>query len=204
MISLPSLPVDNTNRVASGITRSKAWNLLLQYNKEPFHLQHAQTVEAVMLYFARTLGYEDESLFWGLVGLLHDLDFEMFPDQHCIKTKEILEQEHVNSELIRAIMSHAYGMRSYIQPEHTMEKILYATDELTGLIGATVLMRPSKSTLDLKVSSVKKKFKDKKFAAGCSRDVIENGANMLGWELDYLIAETIKAMQEMEVENSKN
>lgn len=204
MISLPSLPVDNTNRVASGITRSKAWNLLLQYNKEPFHLQHAQTVEAVMLYFARTLGYEDESLFWGLVGLLHDLDFEMFPDQHCIKTKEILEQEHVNSELIRAIMSHAYGMRSYIQPEHTMEKILYATDELTGLIGATVLMRPSKSTIDLKVSSVKKKFKDKKFAAGCSRDVIENGANMLGWELDYLIAETIKAMQEMEVENSKN
>ncbi len=204
MISLPSLPVDNTNRVASGITRSKAWNLLLQYNKEPFHLQHAQTVEAVMLYFARTLGYEDESLFWGLVGLLHDLDFEMFPDQHCIKTKEILEQEHVNSELIRAIMSHAYGMRSYTQPEHTMEKILYATDELTGLIGATVLMRPSKSTLDLKVSSVKKKFKDKKFAAGCSRDVIENGANMLGWELDYLIAETIKAMQEMEVESSKN
>ena len=204
MISLPSLPVDNTNRVASGITRSKAWNLLLQYNKEPFHLQHAQTVEAVMLYFARTLGYEDESLFWGLVGLLHDLDFEMFPDQHCIKTKEILEQEHVNSELIRAIMSHAYGMRSYIQPEHTMEKILYATDELTGLIGATVLMRPSKSTIDLKVSSVKKKFKDKKFAAGCSRDVIENGANMLGWELDYLIAETIKAMQEMEVESSKN
>ena len=204
MISLPSLPVDNKNRVASGITRSKAWNLLLQYNKEPFHLQHAQTVEAVMLYFARSLGYEDETLFWGLVGFLLDLDFEMFPDQHCIKTKEILEQEHVNSELIRAIMSHAYGMRSYIQPEHTMEKILYATDELTGLIGATVLMRPSKSTIDLKVSSVKKKFKDKKFAAGCSRDVIENGANMLGWELDYLIAETIKAMQEMEIENSKN
>ena len=204
MISLPSLPVDNTNRVASGITRSKAWNLLLQYNKEPFHLQHAQTVEAVMLYFARTLGYEDESLFWGLVGLLHDLDFEMFPDQHCIKTKEILEQEHVNPELIRAIMSHAYGMRSNTLPEHTMEKVLYATDELTGLIGATVLMRPSKSTLDLKVSSVKKKFKDKKFAAGCSRDVIANGADMLGWDLDHLIAETIKAMQEMEIENSKN
>ena len=204
MISLPSLPVDNTNRVASGITRSKAWNLLLQYNKEPFHLQHAQTVEAVMLYFARTLGYEDESLFWGLVGLLHDLDFEMFPDQHCIKTKEILEQEHVNPELIRAIMSHAYGMRSNTLPEHTMEKVLYATDELTGLIGATVLMRPSKSTLDLKVSSVKKKFKDKKFAAGCSRDVIANGADMLGWDLDHLIAETIKAMQEIEIENSKN
>ena len=204
MITLPSLPVDNTNRVASGLTRSKAWNLLLQYNKEPFHLHHAQTVEAVMLYFARSLGYEDESLFWGSVGLLHDLDFEMFPDQHCIKTKEILEQEHVNPELIRAIMSHAYGMRSNTLPEHMMEKVLYATDELTGLIGATVLMRPSKSTLDLKVSSVKKKFKDKKFAAGCSRDMIANGADMLGWDLDHLIAETIKAMQEMEIENSKN
>lgn len=198
MISLPSLPVNNDNRVASGLTRNKAWELLTHYNKEPFHLHHAQTVEAVMLYFARTLGYEEESLFWGLVGLLHDLDFELYPDQHCIKTKEILEKENVNPEIIRAIMSHAYDMRSNTKPEHMMEKILYATDELTGLIGAAVLMRPSKSTLDLKVSSVKKKFKDKKFAAGCSRDVIENGANMLGWELDYLIEETIKAMQEME------
>ena len=204
MISLPSLPVDNTNRVTPGLTRNKAWELLTQYNKEPYHLLHAQTVEAVMLYFAHSLGYQDESVFWGLVGLLHDLDFEMFPDQHCIKTQEILEQEHVNPELIRAIMSHAYDMRSNTKPEHTMEKVLYATDELTGLIGATVLMRPSKSTLDLKVSSVKKKFKDKKFAAGCSRDVIANGADMLGWDLDHLIAETIKAMQEMEIENSKN
>ena len=198
MTTLKSLPQDNTNRVNPGLTREKAWSLLTQYNNEPFHLLHAETLEAVMLYFARTLGYEDESLFWSLVGLLHDLDFEQFPEQHCVKTQEILEQENINPELIRAIMSHAFGMCSNIEPEHTMEKVLYATDELTGLIGATVLMRPSKSTLDLKVSSVKKKFKDKKFAAGCSRDVIMNGANMLGWEVDYLIAETIKAMQEME------
>lgn len=198
MISLPSLPLDNVKRLAPQLSRNIAWELLILYIKEPFHLHHAETLEAVMHYFSSTMGYEDESVFWGLVGLLHDLDFEMFPEQHCIKTKEILEQENVNPELIRAIMSHAYGMRTNTLPEHMMEKVLYATDELTGLIGATVLMRPSKSTLDLKVSSVKKKFKDKKFAAGCSRDVIENGVNMLGWELDYLIAETIKAMQEME------
>lgn len=199
MINLQILPADNTNRLEPSLTREQAWKLLTQYNNEPFHLLHAETVESVMLYFARTLGYEDESLFWSLVGLLHDLDFEMFPEQHCVKTQEILEQENVNPELIRAIVSHAYGMCSNTKPEHTMEKVLFATDELTGLIGATVLMRPSKSTLDLKLSSVKKKFKDKKFAAGCSRDVIASGANMLGWELDYLIAETIKAMQEMEI-----
>lgn len=199
MITLPSLPEDNANRIAPGITRDRAWQLLTQYNKEPFHLHHAQTLEAVMRYFAHMLGYENETLFWGLVGLLHDLDFEMYPAQHCIKTKEILEQEHVNPELIRAIVSHAYGMHNNTKPEHTMEKVLFATDELTGLIGATVLMRPSKSTLDLKVSSVKKKFKDKKFAAGCSRNVITNGADMLGWELDHLIAETIKAMQQQEL-----
>ena len=198
---IESLPLDNSNRVVPNLTREEAWELLIQYNKETFHLQHAQTVEAVMLYFARTLGYEDESLFWGLVGLLHDLDFEEFPEQHCVKTKEILEKENINPELIRAIMSHAYGMCSDVKPEHMMEKILFATDELTGLIGATILMRPSKSTLDLKLSSVKKKFKDKKFAAGCSRDVIQYGANMLGWELDCLITETIKAMQEMEKES---
>lgn len=198
MTTLQSLPVDNANRLNPGLTRERAWNLLTQYNKETFHLQHAETLEAVMFYFARTLGYEDESLFWSLVGLLHDLDFEQFPDQHCVKTQEILEQEDINPELIRAIVSHAYGHLNNTKPEHIMEKVLFATDELTGLIGATVLMRPSKSTLDLKVSSVKKKFKDKRFAAGCSRDVIANGANMLGWELDYLIAETIKAMQEKE------
>lgn len=198
MITLQSLPADNTNRLAPGLTREKAYALLTQYNKEPFLLQHAETLEAVMIYFARTLGYEEESLFWGLVGLLHDLDFEVYPEQHCEKTHEILEQEGVNPEIIRAIMSHAYGMCTNTEPEHIMEKVLYAADELTGLIGATVLMRPSKSTLDLKLSSVKKKFKDKKFAAGCSRDVIANGASILGWELDHLIEETIKAMQEME------
>ena len=192
------LPLDNTNRVSPNLTREKAWELLTQYNKEPFHLHHAETVEAVMLYFARLLGYEEESLFWSLVGLLHDLDYEMFPEEHCVKTKEILEKENINPELIRAIMSHTYSMRSDTKPEHVMEKVLFATDELTGLIGATVLMRPSKSTLDLKLSSVKKKFKNKKFAAGCSRDVIKNGANMLGWDLDDLIIETIKAMQEQE------
>ena len=201
MITLQSLPVNNENRIEPDLTRKKAWELLSQYNKEPFHLLHAETLEAVMFYFTRTLGYEDESLFWGLVGLLHDLDFEIYPDQHCNKTLEILEQKNVNPEMIRAIMSHAFDMRTNTKPEHTMEKVLYATDELTGLIGAAVLMRPSKSTLDLKVSSVKKKFKDKKFAAGCSRDVIANGANILGWELDYLIAETIKAMQEMELKS---
>lgn len=198
MKTLQSLPVDNRNRLSPGLTREKAFKLLTKYNKEPFHLLHAQTVEAVMIYFSRTLGYEDESLFWSLVGLLHDLDFEMFPEQHCVKTQEILEKENVNPEIIRAIVSHAYGHNNNTKPEHTMEKVLYATDELTGLIGTTVLMRPSKSTLDLKVSSVKKKFKDKKFAAGCSRKVILNGAEMLGWELDCLIAETIKAMQEKE------
>ena len=198
MTLLTSLSEDNTNRIAPSLTREEAWSLLTEYNHEAFHLLHAETLEAVMHYFARSLGFEEEASFWGLVGLLHDLDFEQFPEQHCEKTLEILEQENVNPDLIRAIMSHAYGMRTNIKPEHTMEKVLYATDELTGLIGATVLMRPSKSTLDLNVSSVKKKFKDKKFAAGCSRDVIANGASMLGWELDYLIAETIKAMQEME------
>lgn len=203
MALLTSLPEDNSNRVAPSLTREEAWSLLTEYNEEPFHLLHAETLEAVMHYFARSLGFEEETTFWGLVGLLHDLDFEQFPEQHCVKTQEILEQDNINPELIRAIMSHAYGMRTDVEPKHTMEKILYATDELTGLIGATVLMRPSKSTLDLKVSSVKKKYKDKKFAAGCSRDVIEIGANMLGWELDYLIAETIKAMQEMEL-NDQN
>ncbi|MGV8963068.1 MAG: hydrolase [Candidatus Saccharimonadaceae bacterium] len=199
MTLLISLPQENTNRIAPSITREKAWDLLTEYNQEPFHLLHAETLEAVMHYFARELGFEEEASFWGLVGLLHDLDFEQFPDLHCTKTQEIMEQHHINPEIIRAIVSHAYGHSSNAKPEHFMEKILYATDELTGLIGATVLMRPSKSTLDLNVSSVKKKFKDKKFAAGCSRDVILNGAKMLDWELDYLIAETIKAMQEQEL-----
>ena len=196
---LKHLPEDNAGRLNSGITRERAFLLVKQYNHEPFHIQHAETVEAVMRYFARTQGYADEESFWGLVGLLHDLDFEQFPEEHCVKVREILEDEGINPEITRAVVSHAYGFtQTDVKPEHQMEKILYAADELTGLIGAAVLMRPSKSTLYLEVKSLKKKFKDKKFAAGCSREVIQKGADLLGWELDYLMQETIKAMQEME------
>lgn len=192
------LPENNTRRIHPLINRPRALELLKRYNLEPFHLQHAETVEAAMRYFARTLGYVTEEEFWGLVGLLHDLDFEQYPEEHCIKVQEILEQEDVDPEIERAVVSHAYSHRVNVKPEHEMEKVLYAVDELTGLIGATALMRPSKSTLDMTVSSVKKKFKDRKFAAGCSRDVIQQGAGMLGWELEKLMEETIKAMQEKE------
>jgi predicted hydrolase (HD superfamily) len=154
-----------------------------------------------MRYFAENFGYKSEIDFWGLTGLLHDLDFELFPDEHCIKVQEIFAQEGVDAEIERAVVSHGYGHLTDVMPEHFMEKVLYATDELTGLIGAAILMRPSKSTLDLTVSSLKKKFKDRKFAAGCSRDVIQKGADMLGWELDYLMETTIKAMQEFELAN---
>lgn len=196
---LDCLPEDNSGRKNPRISREKAFALLSQYNHEPFHIQHAETVEAVMRYFARTLGYADEIDFWGLVGLLHDLDFEEFPDQHCIKVREILTAEGFDPQIIRAIVSHAYGFtQTDVEPKHQMEKVLHAADELTGLIGAAILMRPSKSTLDLTTQSLKKKFKDKKFAAGCSREVIQRGAEALGWELDYLMDETIKAMQEME------
>ena len=181
------------------MTREEALALLKKYNKEPFHIQHAETVEVVMRYFAEKLGYEDEADFWGLVGLLHDLDFEQFPDEHCIKVCEIFDDEGINPEIKRAVVSHAYGFtQTDVKPENQMEKMLYAADELTGLIGAAILMRPSRSTLDLTVQSLKKKFKDKKFAAGCSREVIQKGADLLGWELEYLMEETIKAMQEME------
>jgi Predicted hydrolase (HD superfamily) len=193
------LPEDNAARVNPLLSRNRAFELLKQYNREEFHIQHAETVEATMRYFARTLGYTQEQEFWGLVGLLHDLDFEQFPDEHCIKVQEIMEVGHIDPEIERAVVSPGYGHRVNVKPEHEMEKVLYAIDELTGLIGAAILMRPSKSTLDLTVSSLKKKFKDKKFAAGCSRDVIQFGAEMLGWELDYLIDETIKAMQEKEL-----
>lgn len=193
------LPEDNAARKSPIVSRSRAIELLKQYNREEFHIQHAETVEATMRYFARILGYTQEQKFWGLVGLLHDLDFEQFPDEHCIKVQEIMEKENLDPEIERAVVSHGYGHRVAVKPEHEMEKVLYAIDELTGLIGAAILMRPSKSTLDLTVSSLKKKFKDKKFAAGCSRDVIQHGAEMLGWELDYLIDETIKAMQEKEL-----
>ncbi|WP_129595771.1 HDIG domain-containing metalloprotein [Anaerophilus nitritogenes] len=179
------------------ITREEAWNLLTKYNKEAFHIQHALTVEATMKYFAQKLGYADEADFWAIVGLLHDLDFEMYPEQHCSKTQEIMREQGLDERLIRAVASHGYGLcvQEQPKPEHDMEKILFAVDELTGLIGAAARMRPSKSVMDMELSSLKKKFKDKKFAAGCSRDVIKQGADMLGWELDKLFEETILAMR---------
>lgn len=177
------------------MTRDEAWALLTEYNHDPFHLEHAQTVENTMKYFARKLGYGEEEDFWGIVGLLHDLDFEQFPDQHCIKEQEIMAERGVDPRIIRAAASHGYGLTVDIKPEHEMEKVLYAVDELTGLIGAVVLMRPSKSVQDLELKSVKKKFKTKSFAAGCSRDVIEKGAEMLGWSLDDLIQQTIDALR---------
>jgi predicted hydrolase (HD superfamily) len=199
VIILEHLPEDNSGRLNPSISREKAFDLLIKYNREPFHIQHAETVEGVMRYFARTLGYEPEEDFWGLVGLLHDLDFEQFPEQHCIKVRKILAEEGFDPQIIRAVVSHAYGFtQTDVRPLHQMEKVLYAADELTGLIGAAILMRPSKSTLDLTTQSLKKKFKDKKFAAGCSREIIRQGAQALGWELDYLMDETIKAMQELE------
>ena len=182
----------------SVITRDDAWNLLLEYNKEHFHLKHALTVEGVMRYFAQKLGYGDETDFWGIVGLLHDLDFEQYPEQHCIKEQEILRNRGIDEKLIHAVASHGYMLTVDIEPVHEMEKVLYATDELTGLIGAAALMRPSKSVSDIELKSVKKKYKNANFAAGCSREVIERGAQMLGWELDKLISETILAMRSCE------
>lgn len=176
-------------------TRDEAWALLTEYNQDPFHLEHAQIVEQTMRYFADKLGYGDEQDFWGIVGLLHDLDFEQFPDQHCIKEQEILRERGVDERIIHATASHGYAITVDIQPEHEMEKILYATDELTGLIGAVALMRPSQSVQDLTLKSVKKKYKSKNFAAGCSREVIERGADMLGWTLDDLITQTIEALR---------
>ena len=178
--------------------RTEALALLQQYNKEPFHIQHAVTVEAVMGYFADQLGYGEEKAFWQTVGLLHDLDFEMYPEQHCIKEMAIMTELGLDPRLIHAVGSHGYGICCDIAPEHEMEKVLYATDELTGLIGAVIKMRPSKSTKDLELKSLKKKYKDKKFAAGCSRQVIEHGAEMLGWALDDLLTRTIEAMRQSE------
>ncbi len=177
------------------MTRDQAWELLSQYNQEEFHLRHAQIVEGVMRYFAQKLGFQDAVDFWGIVGLLHDLDFELYPEQHCIKAQEILQGQGVDERIIRAVASHGYEITVDIKPEHTMEKVLYAVDELTGLIGAAALMRPSKSVMDLELKSVKKKYKTRGFAAGCSREVIERGAEMLGWPLDELIQETILAMR---------
>ena len=180
-------------------TREEAMTLLEEYNSDPFHIKHALIVEGVMKYFARKLGYGDEEEFWGLVGLLHDLDFEKYPEQHCIKGQELMRERGLDERIVRATASHGYGITVDIKPEHEMEKVLYATDELTGLIGAVALMRPSKSVDDLELKSVKKKYKNAKFAAGCSREVIEKGAEMLGWTLDDLISDTIIAMREIDV-----
>jgi putative nucleotidyltransferase with HDIG domain len=176
--------------------REKALNLLLKYNKERHHIQHALSVEAVIRWYANELGHDAN--YWGIVGLLHDIDYGMYPDEHCDKAVEILQSEHYDDGFIRSVRSHGYGMRVDIKPEHEMEKVLYAIDELTGLIGAAALMRTSKSISDMELKSLKKKFNDKIFAAKCSRDVIRNGAEMLGWELDKLLSMTLEAMRAAE------
>ena len=180
------------------MTKKEALELLGEYNKGEFHLKHGKIVGDVMRYFANEFGYGDEADFWETVGILHDLDFEMYPEDHCVKEQEIMRERGLDERLVHATASHGYGICVDIKPEHEMEKVLYATDELTGLIGAVAVMRPSKSVSDLEVSSVKKKFKDKKFAAGCSRDVIRNGAEMLGWSLEELFEKTILAMRASE------
>ncbi len=179
-------------------TYQEAVALLKKYNKQPFHIQHGKTVGAVMRYFAQE--YDPENVeFWEIVGLLHDLDFEMYPEEHCVKQVEIMKKEGLDESIIHSTISHGYGLTaSTVKPEKQMEKILFATDELTGIIGAAALMRPSKSVSDMKLKSVKKKFKDKSFAAGCSRDVIKTGAEQLGWEIDELLLRTLEAMQKME------
>ena len=176
-------------------TPKEAWELLCEYNRGEFHQRHGRIVGDAMRWFAQELGYGAEADFWEAVGILHDLDFEQWPEQHCIKEQELLRERNVDERLIHAAASHGYALSVDIEPEHEMEKVLYAVDELTGLIGAVALMRPSKSVKDMEVKSVKKKYKDKKFAAGCSREVIERGAAMLDWDLDTLILKTIQAMR---------
>ena len=180
------------------ISREAALAALRKYNKEPFHLQHAFTVEGVMRWYAQQLGHGDEADFWATVGLLHDIDFEQWPEQHCVKAPELLKAGGVGEDMIYSICSHGYGLCCDVEPEHEMEKVLFAADELTGLIGAAALMRPSKSVQDMELKSIKKKFKDRKFAAGCSRDVIITGAERLGWELDELLEKTLEAMRSCE------
>lgn len=180
------------------VTREQALALLKKYNKEPFHLEHALTLEGVLGWYAQELGYGEEAAFWRLAGLLHDVDFECYPEQHCQKAPELLQEVDASPELVHAICSHAYGICSDVEPQHEMEKVLFAVDELTGLIGAGVRMRPSKSVMDMETSSVKKKFKDKHFAAGCSRDIIKQGAERLGWDLNDLFEKTILAMRSCE------
>ena len=184
----------------STVTREQAFDLLKTYNKDPFHIRHALTVEGIMRYYAEALGFADEKDYWGIVGLLHDIDFELYPDEHCKKAPALLAAGGVGEDMIRAICSHGYGICCDIEPEHEMEKVLFAADELTGLIWSAALMRPSKSVMDMEVSSLKKKFNDKKFAAGCSRDVIRDGAARLSWELDRLFEQTILAMRSCEAD----
>ncbi len=180
--------------------RSEAMQLLEKYNKDPFHIRHALTVEGVMRWYANELGHGEDADFWATVGLLHDIDFEEYPEEHCKAAPRLLAEIGCSDELIHAVCSHAYGSCSDVEPVHEMEKVLFAADELTGLIWSAALMRPSKSCMDMEVSSLKKKFKDKKFAAGCSRDVIRDGADRLGWELEKLFADTILAMRSCEAE----
>lgn len=182
----------------SKVTRQEAMELLKKYNKEPFHIQHALTVEGVMRYFAEETGNGEDEDYWGIVGLLHDIDFELYPEEHCLKAPELLREGGVGEDMIYSVCSHGYGICCDLEPKHLMEKVLFAADELTGLIGAAARMRPSKSVMDMELSSLKKKYKDKRFAAGCSRDVIATGAERLGWELDELLEKTILAMRSCE------
>ena len=182
------------------ITREEALELLRKYNQEPFHLEHGITVGKTLRWFAEDLGYGDEADFWEIAGLLHDVDFEKYPEEHCKKAPELLAEADAEPELVHAICSHGYGLCSDVKPEHEMEKVLFAADELTGIVFAAAKMRPSKSCRDMELSSLKKKFKDKRFAAGCSRDVIRQGAENLGWELDTLLQKTLTALQTYEEE----
>lgn len=189
--------------MTSNLTREEALELLRKYNQESFHIQHGLTVEKTMRWFANELGYGDEADYWAITGLLHDIDFEQYPEEHCVKAPELLREAGVGEDMIHSICSHGYGICCDVEPELEMEKVLFAADELTGLIGAAALMRPSKSVQDMEASSVKKKFKDKRFAAGCSRDTIREGAQRLGWELNDLFEKTLKAMQSCEDEIRK-
>lgn len=182
------------------LNHETALNLLREYNKEPFHILHGLTVEGCMRWFAKETGYGEEENFWGVCGLLHDIDFEQYPEEHCQKAVELLENANAEPSVIHAVCSHGYGICSQVEPEHEMEKILFACDELTGLIGAAAKMRPSKSVMDMEVKSLKKKYKDKRFAAGCSRDVILKGAECLGWTLEELMEKTILAMRSCEAQ----
>lgn len=186
--------------MTSKITREQAMALLQEYNKEAFHIQHALTVEGVMRWYAKELGYGEDEGYWAITGLLHDIDFELYPEEHCRKAPELLEKGGVGEDMIYSICSHGYGICSEQEPKHQMEKVLFAADELTGLIWSAALMRPSKSVMDMEVKSLKKKFKDKRFAAGCSRDIIRQGAERLGWELDELFDKTLEAMRSCEAE----